>query len=256
MRGLFLKIFAIFWVAQSLIFVISTALILRHRPPSRDAFLDTLSGNLPNEARAAADSFETGGCLALQRYAATEKHDMALEDISGDTLCVTALSDGRTSGGGAAPQFVRSLPVVSAAGKHYLFLAAPPRRPKPPTWYENLAHFAVPQLVVAIAVGGVTTFVLVVLFTRPLVRLRTAARQLAQGKLNARVKEATGQPSLFREDEFHALVHDFNHMAGRLESLVSAQQLLLRDVSHELRSPLARLSVALELARDDADPEC
>jgi two-component system sensor histidine kinase CpxA len=44
-------------------------------------------------------------------------------------------------------------------------------------------------------------------------------------------------------------------MAERLESLVGAQKLLLRDVSHELRSPLARLSVALELAREDADPE-
>lgn len=255
MRGLFLKIFAIFWVAQSLIFVISTALILRHRPPSPDAFLDTLSGNLPNEARAATAAFETGGCAALQRYAATEKRHMALEDLSGETLCATALSDERTNGGQAAGQSMWSLLVVSAAGKHYLYLAAPPRRPKPPAWYENLAHFAVPQLLVAIAVGGVTTFVLVLLFTRPLVRLRTAARELAQGKLNTRVKVATGHPSPFREDEFQALVHDFNHMAGRLESLVSAQQLLLRDVSHELRSPLARLSVALELAREDAEPE-
>src|SRR6185437_4525578 len=58
----------------------------------------------------------------------------------------------------------------------------------------------------------------------------------------------------FARDELHALVHDFNHMAERLESLVDAQKLLLRDVSHELRSPLARLSLALELAREDADP--
>jgi two-component system sensor histidine kinase CpxA len=49
-------------------------------------------------------------------------------------------------------------------------------------------------------------------------------------------------------------MHDFNHMAERLESLVDAQKLLLRGVSHELRSPLARLSVALELAREDSDP--
>ena len=51
------------------------------------------------------------------------------------------------------------------------------------------------------------------------------------------------------------LVHDFNHMADRLESLVAAQRLLLRDVSHELRSPLARLSVALELAKEEDRPE-
>ncbi len=60
--------------------------------------------------------------------------------------------------------------------------------------------------------------------------------------------------AIFAGDEIDALMHDFNHMAERLESLVDAQKLLLRDVSHELRSPLARLSVALELAREDADP--
>ena len=89
-----------------------------------------------------------------------------------------------------------------------------------------------------------------------MIRLRKAARELAHGKLSTRVKEAPpSQPGIFRGDEFHALVHDFNHMAERLESLVNAQRLLLRDVSHELRSPLARLSVALELSREDADSD-
>jgi Signal transduction histidine kinase len=82
-----------------------------------------------------------------------------------------------------------------------------------------------------------------------------AARELATGKLNARVKASSSQSRLFSGDEFAALMHDFNHMAERLESLVGAQKLLLRDVSHELRSPLARLSVALELAREDAGQE-
>ncbi|WP_348270181.1 ATP-binding protein [Edaphobacter paludis] len=116
-------------------------------------------------------------------------------------------------------------------------------------------HFAFPQLPVAIAVGGLTTFVLVLLFSRPLVRLRKAARELAGGNLSARVEEAPSGPLRPNSDEFQGLVHDFNHMAERLESLVGAQKLLLRDVSHELRSPLARLSVALELAHEDAAPE-
>ena len=55
-------------------------------------------------------------------------------------------------------------------------------------------------------------------------------------------------------DELHGLVYDFNVMAERLESLVDSHKLLLRDVSHELRSPLARLSVALEWAREEAQP--
>ncbi len=127
--------------------------------------------------------------------------------------------------------------------------------PEQHTWYHDLLHFAFPQLLVAIAVGGVTTYVLVLLFTRPLVRLRYAARELAQGNLKTRVAAPAHRSRILQEDEFKALVHDFNHMAGRLESLVGAQRLLLRDVSHELRSPLARLSVALELAREDAAPE-
>ncbi len=57
---------------------------------------------------------------------------------------------------------------------------------------------------------------------------------------------------LFGGDEIQGLVHDFNYMAERLERLVGAQKILVRDVSHELRSPLARLSVALELAREEA----
>jgi two-component system sensor histidine kinase CpxA len=108
---------------------------------------------------------------------------------------------------------------------------------------------------VAIAVGGATTFVLVLLFTRPLVKLRKAARALAEGKLSTRVGENSPHSQPFKGDEFNGLIHDFNNMADRLESLVDAQKLLLRDVSHELRSPLARLSVALELAREDADPD-
>jgi two-component system sensor histidine kinase CpxA len=77
---------------------------------------------------------------------------------------------------------------------------------------------------------------------------------LARGKLRARVAAPSSQFRLFSGDEFVALMHDFNHMAERLESLVDAQKLLLRDVSHELRSPLSRLSVALELAHEDAGP--
>ena len=92
------------------------------------------------------------------------------------------------------------------------------------------------------------------IFARPVARLREAARQLAQGNLSARVREPRKRNRIFKEDEFDALANGFNHMAERLESLVNAQKLLLRDVSHELRSPLARLSVALELSREDADP--
>ena len=104
---------------------------------------------------------------------------------------------------------------------------------------------------VGIVVFGLTTFFLVLLLTRPIGNLRAAARDLASGKLATRVAEPD-RASFFGGDEIQGLAHDFNHMAERLEQLVAAQKMLLRDVSHEVRSPLARLSVALELAREDA----
>ena len=106
----------------------------------------------------------------------------------------------------------------------------------------------------AIVVCGLTTFVLVLLLVRPIGKLRVAARDLANGELATRVAEPDGEERLFGGDEIQGLVHDFNYMAERLERLVGAQKILVRDVSHELRSPLARLSVALELAREEAPP--
>ncbi|HUA99848.1 MAG TPA: ATP-binding protein [Terracidiphilus sp.] len=265
MRGLFFKIFVIFWIAQSLIFVISTALILQHRfpMPHPDVLFDSLSLSLRSEAQETAAAFETGGCAAVQAYAAARRQAIALEDASGRDLCGTAVQPlsksgalpGRLAGQQIGRQYVWTMSVVSVSGKRYIFLLSLPHAEREHTWYSDLLHFAFPQLPVAIAVGGVTTFALVLIFTRPVIRLRQAARELAHGNLQARVRETAPRSRLFQEDEFHALVHDFNHMAERLESLVSAQQMLLRDVSHELRSPLARLSVALELAREDAAAE-
>ena len=265
MRGLFFKIFIIFWIAQSLIFVISTTLIVRHRfQPSPDVLRSSLYGSLHAEAAVAAAAFESGGCGALRTSVAGRQEENALEDAAGRNLCASdalppsvdmlSTSSGIT-GSQVSSRYIWSVPVVSPSGKQYLFRLGVPHAPEERIWYRDLLHFAFPQLPVAIAVGGITTFVLVLIFTRPVIRLRRAARELAHGNLGARVKE-TGRPSsFFRGDEFQALVDDFNHMADRLESLVDAHKLLLRDVSHELRSPLARLSVALELAREDAGEE-
>jgi two-component system, OmpR family, sensor histidine kinase CpxA len=262
MRGLFFKIFIIFWIAQSLIFIISTAFILAHRYPRPNFFLDPAFNNLSANAVEGSNRFEAGGCAAFNAYAQQRNENLAIADMNGKILCgqapVAAISgQAATNGAIQAREFgnvtVWSAPASSRSGKSYLFIAVVPIHREEHTWYEDLYHFASPQLPVAIAVGGLTTFVLVLIFTRPVARLREAARQLAQGNLSARVSEPRKPNRLFKEDEFDALVYGFNHMAERLESLVNAQRLLLRDVSHELRSPLARLSVALELSREDAD---
>jgi two-component system OmpR family sensor kinase len=84
---------------------------------------------------------------------------------------------------------------------------------------------------------------------RPVRHLRDASRQLAAGLLDTRVGPRIGR----RRDEIADLGRDFDHMAGQLQSLVNAQQRLLHDVSHELRSPLARLQVAVGLLRQNPE---
>jgi len=262
MRGLFFKVFIILWIAQSLIFVISTALILRQHWDSPVVAFDALYSSLRNEARESAATYETGGCEAMRAYAGAHEHAIALKDGTGRDLCavpgaqglVIVAVPGIITGKQIGLQYVWSVPVLSARGRQYVFLLSRPHMPETVSWGQNLLFFAFPQLPVAIVVGGITTFVLVLLVTRPIVRLRKAAHELALGNLSTRVPGPGSQSRVFEGDEIQALVHDFNHMAERLESLVNAQKLLLRDVSHELRSPLARLSVALELAREDAAP--
>ncbi len=94
-------------------------------------------------------------------------------------------------------------------------------------------------------VSGLICYLLTRYLTAPILRLREASQQLAAGDLSIR---AVGVER--RRDELGDLVRDFNAMASRIEELVSRQRQLISDVSHELRSPLARLNVALDLGRE------
>jgi two-component system sensor histidine kinase CpxA len=108
-------------------------------------------------------------------------------------------------------------------------------------------------MLVPLAVCALMTLLLAYSFSRPVRVLRSAVRRFASGQLDARVPESSGLLKVAAGSyEIHSLMVDFNQMADRIAGLMEAQKLLLRDVSHELRSPLARLSVALELARDEA----
>jgi two-component system sensor histidine kinase CpxA len=83
----------------------------------------------------------------------------------------------------------------------------------------------------------------------PIGKLRRATQKFAEGNLKTRVAGDIGN----RRDELSALAMDFDIMAERIESLVTSQQRLSRDISHELRSPLARMNVALEIARQKSN---
>jgi len=107
-----------------------------------------------------------------------------------------------------------------------------------PTWFwQNIA--------VAMAVSAVVSLLLAWYVTAPLQRIRASTRRFAGGDLDARV----GTLRFGRSAEIAALASEFDAMAERIKALVDSHRRLVRDVSHELRSPLARQRVAIELAR-------
>jgi two-component system sensor histidine kinase CpxA len=103
------------------------------------------------------------------------------------------------------------------------------------------------RIALAVLVSGMVCFLLSRLMTNRLKELGRASRRLAQGDLDTRlrVRDRGG-------DETDELARDFNTMAAQLQDRINEQKRLISDVSHELRSPLARLRVALALAEEDA----
>jgi two-component system sensor histidine kinase CpxA len=148
---------------------------------------------------------------------------------------------------------VVAVPVQSPRGVTYLAAAEehspppPPRKPPPMTIFPHDIWF---RFLVSFVIGGLVCYGLAWRLTSPVRRLRAATQRLATGDFTSRVR--IGDKG--RGDEIADLVRDFNRMAERIERLVTAQKQLVRDISHELRSPLARLSVALGLARREAAP--
>jgi two-component system sensor histidine kinase CpxA len=104
-------------------------------------------------------------------------------------------------------------------------------------------------LSIAILAAAATSLLLARYLSSPMVLLQKATRALAAGALETRV----GRPFNRRKDEVGTLARDFDTMAERIQALVTDKETLLRDVSHELRSPLARIRVALALAQRRAD---
>lgn len=105
------------------------------------------------------------------------------------------------------------------------------------------------QLLTSMAVIALIGWLVARSISRPVAAIQKTARQMASGALNARV----GSPITDGKDEISQLARDFDAMAERIERSVTQMRGLLQDVSHELRSPLARLQIAMELARRAQD---
>lgn len=138
--------------------------------------------------------------------------------------------------------------LIDAEGRIYAFLVLPKGFSLWGSWATALSLIAV-----AVLVAGSVAWLIARAFSRPINELQLATRELASGHIHARVPAAISE----RGDELGALAVDFNSMAGQLTDLIEGRERLLREMSHELRSPLARLqaSIALAAERKSLDPD-
>jgi len=139
------------------------------------------------------------------------------------------------------PQF------TDAKGTVYTFMALP---------ISNFGLLREPDVrllvlasVAMLVISGLVCWWLARFLSKPMERLRTSARSLAAGNLEARVGEDFSR----RKDELGVLARDFDKMADHVRNLLASKESLLRGMSHELRSPLARMRVALGLARREGE---
>lgn len=226
----------------------------RSEPPMRRPIDQILSVY----AQDAAEEYERGGQTALVPYLdriERESHiraflfDSQLQELSGRRIPAGAPGVAQkvletrlpeVAADGSAPLLAH--PALTARRGQYVLVAEMPAR-MPPGLFHPIMH-----LLAIIFVGGLFCYGLARYLTSPVAKLRAATRELARGNLSARVSPTLGG----RRDELASLAADFDEMAEKIQSLVDSQRRLLGDISHELRSPLARLNVALELARQRA----
>ena len=253
MHSLFLRIFLLFWVAMALIVGGSIAItftIAAHEYEAPEL------QRRPGAAIQASEALSRGGIGALKNW--LDKNKNAIPDR--DLYIIGA--DGADILGRRLPEnAVRRLEffnrdefinrrsphaapqIVGPEGSAYTVLLVPRR----PSIFGalSLPEISTAILCIALIVSALTSWWLAQHFSAPIRRIQAGARALASENLEARV--STGLEG--RKDELAVLARDFDAMADQLRANRGAVTQLLRDISHELRSPLARMRVALGLAR-------
>ncbi|HYV00107.1 MAG TPA: ATP-binding protein [Pyrinomonadaceae bacterium] len=256
---MFLKIF-LWFGAVVLTFIVATSIAgelmhLRfegpgHRPP--DAMLNRYASD-------AAEEYERGGQAALTAYlGGIHSHSSTrlflfnrqLQELSGGSTHADARDVARRVFETGLPEFADMGPspllgraVRAESGEQYVLVAELPPRPMFALFHLHILAMAL--------IGGLFCYWLARHLTSPVAKLRAATRELANGNLSVRVGPTLGR----RRDELASLAADFDEMAEKIQLLLDRQRRLLGDISHELRSPLARLNVALELARQRSGVE-
>lgn len=255
MIRLLFKIFIAYWIAAGIVIVISD--VEPHRRIHNPELMDAFEGALSMDARSIAEAYESGHCQQMQKILSDAKDALLLATPDGRLVCGSAAVPGMAKLISTARNTKKRMienyewfqlvafPFRSESGVEYVALFK--------NGYSSKLHlYGMLPGSTTMIISCMVTLLLGFLMALPIRRLRQAAGQIAMGRLDARVRwRATPLLGAKRGggDDIDQLVRDFNHMAACLEVLAKSQRALLRDISHALRSPLARLGVGLGLAR-------
>ncbi|MDD2716181.1 MAG: ATP-binding protein [Candidatus Wallbacteria bacterium] len=273
-KRIFLKIYLSFWVAVLSSFVIQiTWDRLTESRPDWDRMPNPFEETLPIYGQAMLGCHLSGNQAALEEISAQLEKSPGLsililnqdrQEISsrlipekGMDLAVKAIESGTTEVAPPGEQMWTAVPFTGIDGIKYVALCdlSPAfhhgPHPGPPGKPRGMPMHPVFSLLIILLTSGAVCYWLAGYLTSPVISLREMAGRFAGGDLKVRIGSQYGG----RKDELSELAADFDRMAERIESLLTLQRQLLGDISHELRSPLARLNVALELARKQTGPE-
>jgi len=269
MRSLFLKIFLWFWLTVVLVgvsLVVTTLITRSHSQADAEGWKASVSLAVSGEAKRAVGIYENGGPEALGMHFTQMRrvrfiHFYLLDENGKEVLNQQPPERAVQLATMAAKDtaFLPSYPgsdrfaaqrVVGSSGREYTFFLIAPGVPVRDL-VTALGFEAFLGLAGVFLVAGVFCFWLARHITDPVVQLRIAAGQIADGHLGTRVPQVMQR----RRDEIGVLSRQFDRMAERIQSLLADHEWLLSTVSHELRSPLTRLSVAAALLRQCPEEE-
>ncbi len=260
--SLFLKIFLWFWLAMALI-VGAVTLVTRtlQTEPIVRQWQVVVGESMNVHSQTAAQIFDAQGKAGLdvflkrlessERTTAVGFYRASGERIAGDNLQIDVSNTLRNALASSETEFERFETyfligkTTPLANGETAVLVTQRERPRMSSGYA-LTTTQIWQIAAVILTAGLLCYALANYLTSPIVKLRRAARQFAEGDLQTRL-------NIKRHDELGELAREFDRMAERIETLVTSEKRLTQDISHELRSPLARLNVALELARAKSD---
>ncbi len=255
---LFLKIFFWFWLAMALI-VGAVTLVTRtlQTEPIVRQWQVVVGESMNVHAQTAAQIYAVQGKSGLdvflkrlessQRISAAGFFRASGEQIAGDNLPIDVSDTLQKSLASDEAEFERFETYYLIGRKTTLVngestvLITQWERPRVPNWYA-VTTTQIWQILAVILTAGLVCYALASYLTAPIGKLRRATREFAKGDLQTRL-------NIKRRDELGELAREFDEMAERIETLVTSEKRLTQDISHELRSPLARMNVALELAR-------